>query len=39
MTAIAYTMSSKVAHYIQEDEAPFIEDIGQQSHFGSDNIL
>lgn len=38
MTAITYTMTSKMIHYIQEDEAPFIEGMGQQSPFGSGNV-
>lgn len=38
MTAVTYTMTSKMIHYIQEDEAPFIEGMGQQSSFGSGNV-
>lgn len=38
MTAITYTDTRKVIHYIEEDEVPFIEDVGQQSPFGSSNV-
>jgi len=37
MTSITYTKTSKVIHYIQEDEVLFIEDVGQQSPCGRGN--
>lgn len=33
MTAITYTMTSKVIHHIQEDEVHFIEDVDQVCFF------